>query len=65
MNDEEFKVWFMQNLDAMAARGIMHYKTDRARDLQAMFNIYLPKLRELESRVAALEAPPKRKKQTV
>lgn len=67
MTDQEFQDWFKANLDAMASMGIMHFNSERAKDVRAMLGIVLPIISVLEQRVATLEAAkpkPRRKRKT-
>lgn len=55
MNEQEFQKWFLENLDRMVDLRIMHYNTDRAKDIHAMLSLFHPELERLNAKVLDLE----------
>lgn len=39
MKQEDFKLWFMENLEFMSTLGIMHYNADRAKDIHCFLTV--------------------------
>lgn len=55
MGDEQFKEWFMDNIDVMASLNIFHYNAERAKEVRSLLTIIQPELNRLQSRIDELE----------
>lgn len=55
MTDDEFKEWFIKNLDTMVSMNIYHYNADKAKEIRAILDIVKPEFDELKSRITVLE----------
>lgn len=62
MKKEEFDAWFVEHLEIMTEMGIMHYNSERAKEIHAVLKILYPEISELRQRIEKLEAKKKRVK---
>lgn len=60
MDRAAFDAYFVQNIDTMLALGAAHPNSERGRFIHAVLTLVEPRVLELEARIAALEAKPKR-----
>jgi len=64
MTTDEFRQFFLDNVDLMLSLGVAHPNSEKGRTIHMLLSLVEPRFDNLEARIAALEVKKTRKKKS-
>lgn len=60
--EEDFQIWFLENLSLMSSLGIYHYNAAAAIPIKAVLSSVMPEIKSINKRLEKLESKGKKVK---